>query len=128
MQSSCHVEIFEEVTDDVSENNTDTDDTNSQNDQKTSPVQDDQSDQENFVCDHEIKDVGYISVFRVKRKTIRWNDGSVDEKNNLLDDLELDWDSEDRVYLSTNEADDDDTVWVRILKIVNSSTDSKQRT
>jgi hypothetical protein len=71
-----------------------------------------------FVCDHVLDDTGYVSVRRVKNKTIAWNNGEVDNKGKILDDLELEWDKVLKVYLSTNESEDDYQTWLRILNIV----------
>lgn len=71
-----------------------------------------------FVCDHELDNTGYITVKYVKKKTITWNDKSVDKKGEPLSDLELEWDNDLNVYLSTNESSSDDKTWIRILEIV----------
>jgi hypothetical protein len=75
-------------------------------------------DEPEFVCDHELDDTGYVSVRLVKNKIITWNNGEVDKKGKALDDLELEWDKDLEVYLSTNESDNDDQTWLRVLKIV----------
>lgn len=71
-----------------------------------------------FICDHEINNIGYTTVRRVKNQVIKWNDGEVDKKGKALDDLELEWNDELKVYLSINESDDDEQKWLRVLKIV----------
>lgn len=90
-------------------------------DKKTEPTheaKEDKGDEPDFVCDHALDDTGYVSVRRVKNKIIMWNNGEVDKKGKVLDDLELEWDKDLEVYLSTNESDDDDQTWLRVLKIV----------
>jgi hypothetical protein len=84
----------------------------------TPETKEDKEDEPEFVCDHELDDTGYVSVRRVKNTIITWNNGEVDKKGKTLDDLELKWDKDLEVYLSTNESDDDDQTWLRVLKIV----------
>jgi len=86
--------------------------------ESTPETKEDKEDEPEFVCDHELDDTGYVSVRRVKNKIITWNNGEVDKKGKTLDDLELEWDKDLEVYLSTNESDDDDQTWLRVLKIV----------
>ena len=71
-----------------------------------------------FVCDHLLDDTGYLTVRRVKNRVITWNDGEVDTKGKTLNALELEWDTDLKVYLSTNESEDDDQTWIRVLKIL----------
>jgi hypothetical protein len=75
-------------------------------------------DEPEFVCDHELDNTGYVYVRIFKNKIIKWNDGEVDKKGKTLDDLELGWNKDLKVYLSTNESDDDDQTWLRVLKIL----------
>jgi len=85
--------------------------------ENTKDTKDNESDSD-FVCDHDLDNTGYITVRRVKNKIIKWNDGEMDKKGKALDDLELEWDKDLKVYLSTNEANDDDQTWIRVLKII----------
>lgn len=72
-----------------------------------------------YICDHDIENTGFITVRRSSTsKNITWNDGQKDSNGKLLDDLELEWDKELRVYMSQNEYSDDDPTWVRVLQIV----------
>jgi hypothetical protein len=75
-------------------------------------------DEPEFVCDHELNNTGYVSVRLFKNKIIKWNDGEVDKKGNILDDLELEWNKDLKVYLSINESDEDDQTWLRVLKVL----------
>lgn len=71
-----------------------------------------------FICDHEIDDTGYTTVYRVKKNTIRWNDEEGDEDGKPMDDLEFVWDSALKVYLSTNDSDKYEQMWFRVLKTI----------
>jgi hypothetical protein len=98
----------------------DTDDCDKPRDEKNEPIPETNKDinEPAFVCDHELDNTGYVSLRLFKNKIITWNDGEVDKKGKTLDDLELEWNKDLKVYLSTNESDDDDQTWLRILKIL----------
>lgn len=102
-------------TPDPKENKSDKQTKDTKNTRNTKDAKDEEPE---FVCDHTLEDTGYVTVRRVKNRIIKWNDGEVDTKGKALDDLELEWDKDLKVYLSTNEADDDDQTWLRVLKIV----------
>lgn len=70
-------------------------------------------------CDHNIDDVGTITVFYKASNQITWDDGGVDDDGLPLPVLDFTYSTDDGVYYSPLpcDGDGDDQQWIRVISL-----------